>query len=439
MDDEIRGCGHGHRGSHGAHGLVVLGGGGAPGGHSCGGWITGAEPVPRYHKLTEFCGEQGLAREREFYQKAIEALEGSQRPRSTRKDVKEDMRIAIIGLPQSGKTTLFDALTGRRDEPGAYAAPGSLHVGVVLVPDARVEALAAILQPKRSTHASLEFVDIGGLFTEEKASPEAVAAMRHADALVKVVRAFESEAVPHRRGSVDPKRDLAEIDGELFVTDLDIIERRVEALRESVRHPTPRQEEERAELALLERCRAQLDRVGALDRLELSDEERKALRGYTFLTQKPAVVVANIGEGQIGQEPPLPPPALALCADIEKELLAFEPEGRKEMMRDLGIGELSAPKVAAAALQAMGLITFFTANEKELRAWLLPRGAAAVEAAGQIHTDLARGFIRAEVVAASDLLALGSLKEVKAHGKLRLEGKDYVVQDGDLLQIRFSV
>ncbi|HUT37099.1 MAG TPA: DUF933 domain-containing protein [Planctomycetota bacterium] len=349
------------------------------------------------------------------------------------------MRIAIIGMPLSGKTTLFDAVTGRRDEPGAYAAPGSLHIGVVPVPDERVEFLAGILQPKKATHATLEFVDIGGLFTGEKPNPDSVAAMRQADALVKVVRAFESHAVPHPKGSVDPKRDLDEIDGDLFVTDLDVIERRIETLHVSVRHPTPKQEEEKAELALLERCRAQLDTVGALDRLDLKDEERKALRGYTFLTQKPAAVVVNVGEAQIGNEVALAPPVLALCADMEKELLALDPEERKPFMDDLGITELSAQKVIAASLQALGLITFFTANEKELRAWLLSRGSTAVEAAGKVHTDLARGFIRAEVVATADLRQFGSLKEVKAHGRLRLEGKDYVVQDGDVLQIRFSV
>jgi len=355
------------------------------------------------------------------------------------------MRIAIIGLPQSGKTTLFDAVTGRHEQPGAYAAPGSVHIAVVPVPDPRVEALAAILQPKKATHASLEFLDLAGLFTGEKPNPDALAAMRQADALVKVVRAFPSDAVPHPKGSIDPCRDLSEIDGELFVTDLDIIERRIEALRHSVRHPTPKQEEEKAELALLERCRAQLDAVGALDQLDLTDDERKALRGYTFLTQKPAIIVLNVGEGQVRDEALAASlgerrePILALCADMENELRALDPDERKPFMDDLGLDELRAPRVVAAVLEAMGLLSFFTANEKELRAWLLPRGSTALEAAGHIHTDLAKGFIRAEVVAADDLCRLGSLKDVKAHGKLRLEGKDYVVQDGDVLQIRFAV
>jgi len=355
------------------------------------------------------------------------------------------MRIAIIGLPASGKTTLFDAITGRRDEPGTYAAPGSLHVGVVHVADERVQFLAGVLEPKKQTLASLEFTDIGGLFTGERANPDSVAAMRDADALVKVVRAFGSEAVPHHRGSIDPLRDLEEIDSDLFVTDLDIIERRIEALRHSVKRPTPEQEQEKVELALLERCREQLDTVGALDRLELTDDERKRLSGFAFLTQKPAAVVVNIGEEQIGDEAAAAPlgerhePVLPVCADMEKELLALEPEERAPFLDDLGLTELSTQRIIEAALRALDLITFFTSNEKELRAWLLPRGASAVEAAGKIHTDLARGFIRAEVIATDDLRELGSVKDVRAKGKMRLEGKDYVVQDGDVLQIRFSV
>jgi len=355
------------------------------------------------------------------------------------------MRIAIIGLPASGKTTLFDAITGRRDEPGAYAAPGSLHVGAAQVADERVGFLADILKPKKHTYASLEFVDIGGLFTGEKANPDAVVAMREADALVKVVRAFEKESLPHHKGSVDPRRDLEEIDAELFVTDLDIMERRIRALRQSVKKPTPKQDEEKAELALLERCREQLDAAGALDKLELSDDERKMLGGFAFLTQKAAVVVLNVGEGQIGDDSAVAQlgergePVVALCADIEKELLGLAPDEREPFLEDLGLSGLSAQKVVAATLEALRLITFFTSNEKELRAWLIPRGTTAVDAAGKIHTDLARGFIRAEVVACDDVRELGSWKELRAKGKMRLEGKDYVVQDGDIIQIRFSV
>ncbi len=356
------------------------------------------------------------------------------------------MRIAIIGLPVSGTTTLFDTLTGVHEQPGAYAAPGSVHHGMVSVADERLDFLADILRPKKVTQAQVEFMDLAGLFAGEKASPDVVEAVRGADGLVKVVRAFESAAAPHLKGSVDPRRDLVEIDAELFIVDLDIIERRIERLRDSVKRPTPKQQEEKAELALLERCREQLDTVGALDRLDLSDEEAKALRGFTFLTQKRALVVLNIGESQLGDESAAVAalgdyhePVVAVCAEIEKELLELDEDERGPFLEDLGLTELSGQKVVHAALDALDTITFFTANEKELRAWLIPRGATAVEAAGKVHTDLSRGFIRAEVTPAEELRAHGSTKEVRAHGKERLEGKDYVVQDGDLLQIRFSV
>jgi len=355
------------------------------------------------------------------------------------------MRAAIIGLPSSGKTTVFDLLTGRRDEPGAFAAPGTVHVGVATVADERVDLLGDILRPRKRTPAHLEFVDLAGLFTGQKANPEAVAAMREADALVKVVRAFANPAVPHPKGSVDPKRDLDDIQSELFITDLDIIERRIEALRQSVKKPTPRQEEEKAELALLERCRERLEEVGALDRLELSDEDRKRLSGFAFLTQKPSVIVLNIGEEQLGDAEAAAPlgqrsePVVVLATELEKELMALDPEERKPFLDDYGLSGLSDQALVAATVRALGLITFFTANEKELRAWLIPEGSTAIEAAGKVHTDLARGFIRAEVVAAEELIQVGSMKDLRAKGRVRLEGRDYVVQDGDIIQVRFSV
>ena len=356
------------------------------------------------------------------------------------------MRIAIIGLPGSGKTTLFDAITGHHEQPGHYAAPGSIQLGVVPVLDERVDFVAEVYQPKKHTYAHLEFADVAGLFAGAKPAPEAVEAVRNADALVKVVRAFHSEAVPHVKGSVDPARDLEELEADLFVVDLDIIERRIERLRDSVRRPTPEQEQDKVELALLERCREQLESVGALDRLELSDDERKMLSGFAFLTQKPSVVVLNIGEDQIADErAALAPlgeravPTLAVSAEIEKEILELEPDERQPFLADLGLAELSGQKLVHAALEAMNVITFITGGDKEVRAWLVRRGASAVEAAGEVHTDFAKGFIRAEVIPVDDLRAHGSLKEVRAHGKERLEGKDYVVADGDILQIRFSV
>lgn len=356
------------------------------------------------------------------------------------------MRIAMIGLPASGKTTLFDAVTGRRDEPGAYVAPGSVHVGMVQVADERLGIVAKVMQPKKVTHAQLEFVDIGGLFSGEKPPPEAVEAMRTADGFVKVARVFENDAVPHLKGSVDPARDLEELNADLFLVDLDSIERRIARLKVAVTKPTPERDENRRELALLERCRAQLDTVGALDRFGLTDDEAKLLRSFAFLTQKPSVRVANIGDDQLDRAAELiaalgdaPGPTLAIAAEIENELLDLAPDERELFMADYGLAELSDQKLVQATLEALDLITFFTGSDKELRAWLIPRGTTAVEAAAGVHTDIARGFIRAEVLQVDDLDTYGSWKEVRAHGKERLEGKDYVVQDGEVIHIRFSV
>jgi len=352
------------------------------------------------------------------------------------------MRMAIIGLPASGKTTLFDAITGRRDEPGGYAVPGSTQLGVVHVLDPRVDAIAKVAQPKKITYALLEFIDLAGLFATPEVDPDSAAALRDADGLVKVVRAFENPAVP---GSIDPRRDLDEINADLFVADLDIIERRIERLELSVKKPTPRQDAEKVELDLLERCRKELDVVGAMARLTLTEDEWKTLRGFRLLTEKPGVIVANIGESQIGDESVAASlgerhePILSLCADMEKELLELDPDERGPFLADLGLTELSAQKLVRAALQALDLISFFTASDKELRAWLIPRGTPAVEAAGKIHTDFARGFVRAEVIAGDDFVAFGGWKDCKNKGKERLEGRDYLVQDGDVINIRFSL
>lgn len=355
------------------------------------------------------------------------------------------MRIAIIGLPQSGKTTLFDLVTGRRDEPGAYVAPGSLVVGVAHVLDPRVAAISEIVKPKKTTYAGIEFVDLAGLFATDRPDPEAAEALRDADGLLKVLRAFDHPAVPPHKGVVDPRRDLEEISSDLFVADLDILERRIERLRASVKKPTPRQEAERAELALLERCDAHLHATGALEGLTLNEEEAKTLSCFRFLSQKPGVLAVNIGEKQIGDAAVLAPfaqrrePALAVAAAAERDLLTLEPAEREPFLQDLGLAELSGQKVVNALLAALDQVTFFTAGDKELRAWLIPRGTTAVEAAHCIHTDIARGFIRAEVIAAADFIALGGWKDCKARGKEHLEGRDYVVQDGDVINVRFSV
>jgi GTP-binding protein YchF len=352
------------------------------------------------------------------------------------------MRIALIGLPQSGKTSLFDALTGRHDEPGGYAAPGSTHLGVAHIVDPRADAVAELLQPKKTTYASLEFVDIAGLFAGEKAPPGAVDAMRDTDGLMKVIRAFPDETVPHPRGSLDPKRDLAEIEGDILITDLDIAERSIETLERSVHKPTPRQEEDKERLAILRRCHEQLEGPG---RLDLSPDEERVVRSYSFLTRKPALTILNIGDGQIGDDAAtdalgeVQGIVLPVCAAMERELLDLDPGDRAEFLDDLGLEELSGQKIVQACLETLGLITFFTASEKEVRAWLIPQGSTALEAAGRIHSDIARGFIRAEVALCDEFLECGSWRELHAQGRSRLEGKEYIVQNGDIIHVRFNV
>ncbi len=355
------------------------------------------------------------------------------------------MRIAIIGLPQSGKTTLFDLVTGRQEEPGAYAAPGSLQVGVAHVLDPRVAGISEIEKPKKTTYAGIEFVDLAGLFATERPDPDSAEALRDADGLLKVLRAFEDPNVPPHKGVVDPRRDLEEISADLFIADLDILERRIERLQASVKKPTPRQEAEKIELALLERCDAHLHAAGALDGLSVTEEEEKTLNCFRFLSQKPSAIVVNIGEKHIGDGAALDAfrqrrePVLAVAAATEKELLTLEPAERGPFLQDLGLADLSGQKVVRAVLTALDHITFFTGGDKEVRAWLIPRGTTAVGAAHSVHSDIARGFIRAEVIAADDFIALGGWKECKARGKEHLEGKDYVVQDGDVINVRFSV
>ncbi len=357
------------------------------------------------------------------------------------------MKLSIIGLPQSGVTTVFNALTGRHEDPHAYARPGEAHVAVVKVPDRRVDVLAEMLQPKKVTYAPVEYLEVPGLFSASaggaSAEGSAAAAVRDSDAVIKVLRAFDCGEEPNPRGSNDPVRDLRDIDDELLTLDMAVIEKRVSRLRRDVNKPTPEREQNRVELAALERCLAAVENGEHLDQVELNAQEEKQLRGFRFLTGKPCIHVVNVNESDIASGDSLrglpPENSLAFCAKIEDELVELDEADRAEFLADLGIGELARDRLVRMSYDVLGLITFLTHNRDELRAWALEAGKTAVEAAEQIHSDIARGFIRAEVVHFKDLEELGSEREVKAKGKERLEGKEYVVQDGDVLQIRFNV
>lgn len=362
------------------------------------------------------------------------------------------MRIAFIGLPGSGKSTVFQALHGSHSQPSA--APhggGRVQLASVKALDANVEHLAAIFKPKKTTHASIEFADVEGsvLGGEQKGRGDQVlATYQNMEALAHVVHAFESEVVPHPAGSVDPGRDLADLNTELVLTDLQVVERRLERIE--TRSSKGDKTVEREELDLLRRCRQALEEGTPLRQLALTEHEQRRQRGFGFLTSKPQVVVLNIDEEQQQEnraaaganlEPLLTSrdALCVLCAKLEMELSQLEPEDAAVFMAELGIAQAATATLLRASIEALGLLSFYTVGDDEVKAWLLAQGSTAPRAGGAIHSDLERGFIRAEVVSCQDLLDVGSLAAARKQGLLRVEGKDYIVANGDVITIRFNV
>jgi GTP-binding protein YchF len=357
------------------------------------------------------------------------------------------LRAGLIGLPQSGKTTLFQLLTSARDAPRAHGKADA-HVGVSRVPDERLDTLTALFNPERRVPATVEFADMAA-GRADAASLVDVVAYRNADALLHVVRAFDDPAAPHPSGSVDPARDVRTVEEELILADLGVVERRLERLaRDLKKNPNA---ELRAEQSILERCRAALEDGSALRGLGLSGDEARRLRGFQLLSAKPLLLVVNLAEADAGSVAHLDAiPGLAaaiaatggaavgVCARIELEIAALEPADAAAFMADLGLNESGLDRIIRAAYDLLGYISFFTVGEDECRAWSIPRGTPAQEAAGAIHSDIQRGFIRAEVVTCERLLARGSLAACREHGELRLEGKEYVVADGDVINFRFA-
>ena len=367
------------------------------------------------------------------------------------------MQIAIVGLAGCGKTTVFNTLTRGNVQTGGFGGM-ELHVGVVKVPDARLERLAAIFNPKKIVQAVVTYVDLpappasteGHVGTEDLPA-EHLARLRESDALLHVVRAWDDPALPHPSGSVDPARDLESLDLEFTLADLSMVDRRLERLRGSGRHGTPAEREaNEREAVILERLRVGLVEGKPIRDLDVDLDDEKAIRGFRFLTQKPVLILLNVGETQIADAPVLVgriggayhhKRALvdSMSARIEMELGQLDPDEAAVFAEELGITtERSLDRDIALSYRLLGLISFLTAGPDECRAWPVPDGASAVDAAGTIHTDLARGFIRAETVAYEDLLALGSTAEARKHGKLRSEGKTYRVKDGDVIEILFS-
>lgn len=355
------------------------------------------------------------------------------------------MKLAIIGMPQSGVSTVFNALTSRH-VAAHQAKPGQPNVGVVKVPDHRIDELAKIYKPKKVTYANVEFMEIPNFLaaTTGGASADSTAAgvARDSDAVIKVIRNFTSDAAPNPRGPNDPARDLRDIDEEFLTLDMAIIEKRIVKLRKDVLKPTPDQDQLKTELAALERCLAAVESGKGLASVELNQTEHKLLRGFRFLTEKPAINVINVNEADIKKGVPAgfpPEKSIAFCAQIEDEIGQLEESDRAAFLADLGIESLAKDRLITMSYNVLGLISFLTVGEDECRAWTIPAGSTAIEAAGAIHSDLARGFIRAEVMRSEDLLKLGSEREIKAKGLQRLEGRDYIVKDGDILNIRFGV
>ncbi len=354
------------------------------------------------------------------------------------------MKVALIGPPQSGKTTLFTAVTGHEAPP---AQTGQEHLASVKVPDPRLDGLAEISKPDRIVPATLDFVDVPGV---SLAGPQAhaefrrhVASLRTCDALVVVLRAFASDAVPAYRDRIDPGDDLAELLPELAFADLEVVANRIERLQKQIIKPTPTQDRDKRELALLERCQEALEGDRAISSVVEHEDERHLVSSFAFLTQKPLVVVVNVSEADLTSPPTVTcedaAVVLPLSAEIEAEIAQLDPADRGEFMADLGISEPARDRLIRACHRALGLISFLTESEEEVRAWSIPAGTIAVDAAGKVHTDMARGFIRAETVAYTDLAEAGSMKAAKAAGKVRLEGRNYVVQDGDVILFRFNV
>jgi len=337
------------------------------------------------------------------------------------------MRAGLVGFAGSGKSTLFELLTGAKADPGKVH---SGQVGVATLTDPRLDVLAALHKPKKVTPATVELLDTPGLLPGTHGdNPQRLALIREGDALLIVLGAFAGS---------DPAADLVAFREELLFADLGVVTNRVERLEASVKKPRPDREAQLKELHVVKQVLAALESGAPIAALGLTDEEKKPMRSFGLLTDKPQVVLVNAAQGQGVPEAvlALDPEALALDAKLELELAQMGPDDRAAFMAELGIAELGKDRIIRRAYEAVGILTFFTAGEPEVRGWNLERGGSAVEAAGKIHTDLARGFIRAEVTAFADLARLGTMKEVKAHNLQRLEGKDYLIKDGDVVYFR---
>jgi len=356
------------------------------------------------------------------------------------------LKVALLGLLQSGKSTILAGLSGKEIPP---LGSTKIEEAVVPVPDVRLDWLTEYYKPKKTTYATIDCLDLPGFnFTDEHgraAARRLINQIRTTDLLVLVVRAFENPSVPPYRNSIDPTRDLMELRTELLLTDLELVTIRIEKLQKQVNKPTKTQAHDKAELELQKKLQEAIESEKPISTVIETDEQLEMIKSLGFLTLKPMVVAVNIGENQLDRKLDFTNvidssvPVITICAKLEYELAQLDTDSRREFIADLGITESEASKFVNSCYSAIELISFLTVVSDELRAWPIKRGTVALDAAGKVHTDIKRGFIKAEVFSFDDLKELGSEKTIKAAGKIRLEGKDYIVQDGDIINFRFNV
>jgi ribosome-binding ATPase len=360
------------------------------------------------------------------------------------------MKTGIIGLPQVGKTSLFKILTKAKLEDRGYSNPREAHVGVARVPDARLDKLSALYSPKKTTYATVDYVDVAAIGQEALKETNFLTSLRNVDALIHVLRAFEDDSIPHV-GPIDPLRDIKNVEFDLMVSDLTQIEKRLERVEKDLKRG--RSGELEREQALLLRSQEALEQEKPLRELEMTADEKKLIKGFMFLSQKPILYALNIGESTtLGddleaavakyklQEAANRPNAgaTAICGKVEAELAEMDDAEAADFLSSYGLKESGLTRLIRKSYELLGLISFFTAGEDECRAWTVPAGSKAPQAAGAIHSDLEHHFIRAETIRWDALLDAGSEANARSRGTLRLEGKEYIVQDGDVMHIRHS-
>jgi len=356
------------------------------------------------------------------------------------------LKVALIGLLESGKSTIMSAISGKAIPPMGTTA---IDEAIVPVPDERLEWLAKYYKPEKIVRATVDCLDVPGFnFADEHgraAARRLITQIRTVDLLVLVVRAFEDPSVPPYRNSVNAARDLTELKTELLLADLEQVTIRIERLEKQLTKPTKTQAQDKAEMALHKKLQEAIESEKPISRVIETDAEREIIRSFGFLTLKPMVVAVNVGENQLdktfdfGDIIDKDTAVIALCGKLEHELSQLDDESRATFMSEMGIKESAVSKFVGSCYSVLGLISFLTVGSDEVRAWPIRQGTIALDAAGKVHSDIKRGFIRAETFNYKDFKELGSEKTIRAAGKIRLEGKEYVVKDGDIINFRFNV